>query len=72
MAWRLLVKTTRGHHIVPIVGAEGEAKAALQEAQAHLGATGVVQIMGRLTVKAEDITAVQIVERLLRESRRRI
>ena len=72
MAWRLIVKTTRGDHIVPIVGAEDAAKAALEEAQAYLGGTGVVQIMGRLTVKAQDITAVQIVERVLRDSRRRI
>jgi len=47
--------------------------AAIAEAQSYLGQQGMVRIMDRLTLHAEQITAAQIIERhvLTAEERRR-
>jgi hypothetical protein len=72
MAWQLIIKSIYGDHVVPIAGTETDASAVLAEAEALLGSKGIVRIAERLTLRAEDITAAQIVERhLIPENRRR-
>ena len=72
MAWQLIIKSVHGEHVVPLAGTTDDAQAALAAAQPSLGGKGVVQVAGRLALRAEDITSAQIIERhLLSENRRR-
>lgn len=70
MTWHLIVKTTDAEHRV-FIGSDEDARAALAEVQALIGASGPVQVAGQLTLRAEDITAAQIVQRHLEPIRRR-
>jgi hypothetical protein len=70
MTWQLIVRTIHGEHFVAIAGNEPDAKAALDAVQTRIGAHGVVQIAERLALRAEDITAAQIVERYVLSDRR--
>jgi hypothetical protein len=63
MTWVLIVKTTNGDHEVVIGGNESEAQAALAEAQAQIGKSGGVRLADKLVLKADDITAAQIINR---------
>jgi hypothetical protein len=65
MPWQLIIKSVYGEHAVPIAGAEAEAREALADAERLLAGTAIVRIAERLSLRAEDITAAQIVERHL-------
>jgi hypothetical protein len=66
MIWQLIVKTIRGEHVIVVGADEQIARAALAEVEAHIDGRGVVRIADRLTLRAEDITAAQIVDRYVR------
>jgi hypothetical protein len=70
MTWHLIVSTVHGEHRL-FIGASDEARSALADVRACLGTTGPVEIAGRLTLRAEDITAAQIFERHLEAIPRR-
>jgi hypothetical protein len=71
MMWQLIVKTDRDEYVIFVGGNEAVAREALAEVEAHIGAQGVVRIADRLTLRAEDITAAQIVDRYIGSPSRR-
>jgi hypothetical protein len=63
MTWFLVIKTSHDEHEIAIGPNESDALSALDEAQAQIGKTGVVRIVNRLTLKADDILSAQIKNR---------
>jgi hypothetical protein len=44
MAWQLIIKSAHGEHVIPLVGNDSDAEAALAEAGAVLDRTGIVLV----------------------------